>query len=66
MGIVETARDCKEIMAGPPVTCGDCKECLFSLFDKLYISAWGQCATCTPDNDLDHQSSAIFAIIKGV
>lgn len=67
MNIVEVAENYKKILEGPPVTCGgDCGEELYSSFDKLYVTAYGECATCTPDDDLERQSEAIFTIIQAI
>ena len=45
------------------VFCGKCGEKAFAPFDKLLISAYGECPTCMDEKDLEHNSNNIFQIL---
>ncbi len=61
--IVEVVQNYREIMSGPPVTC-TCGEEWFSPFDKLYVSAYSRCTTCSTAEEIEQLSESIFAIIQ--
>lgn len=60
--IIEVVQKYKEIMSGPPVTCS-CGERWFSPFDKLYVTAYGKCTSCSTAEEIERLSENIFAII---
>lgn len=61
--IVEVARNHKEIISGTPVTCA-CGEMWFSLFDKLYVTTYNKCSTCSTPEELERLSENIFALLE--
>jgi len=63
--IVETAQNYKQIMSGPPVTCS-CGEKWFSPFDKLYVTAYGKCTSCSTTEEIEQLSENIFATINAM
>lgn len=60
--IVEVAKNYKQIMASQPITC-TCGEKWFSPFDKLYVSAYGKCTSCSSSEEIEKLSENIFSII---
>lgn len=65
MGLIETAQDYKKILLGPPIVC-PCGERWFSPFDRLYVSAYSKCTTCSTVEEIDELSGNIFAIIEAL
>ena len=67
-GILTVTKQAKEILehlTGVGLDCLKCNELLFSVFDKLYIKAYGCCYTCTEDDKVsDCQAENIFSIIN--
>lgn len=66
MNIIEVAKNAKEIMASQNVYCHMCGEKQFSLFDKLYVSAYKICVMCDSEENVTKRSENIFSIIEGV
>ena len=61
--IIEVAKNAKEIMSSPPITCS-CGEKWYSPFDKLYFAAYGKCTSCSSVDEALENSENIFAIIE--
>lgn len=64
--ILEVTEKCHEIAAGPPVTCKECGEQWFSVFDKLFIAAYGMCVDCIPGEEFELMTDNIFEIIEAM
>ena len=66
-GILTVTKQAKEILehlSSVGLDCLKCDELLFSVFDKLYIKAYGCCYTCTEDEEVGkRQADNIFSII---
>lgn len=63
--ITKVAQNYQEIATGPPVICA-CGEEWYSLFDKLYVSAYGKCTSCSTVEEVERLSKNIFAIIQAI
>jgi len=61
--IISVARDKDDILSGPKLVCPACNEVWYSGFDKLYISAFGKCYLCTPEEEADTNGKQVFQII---
>lgn len=64
--IVEVAQNKDDILAelaGRSITCPICSEEWFSVFDKLFISSYGICLTCCPEEEMEAMSENVFAIL---
>lgn len=64
--IIYVAENKDEVLskyAGKSISCPQCQEELFSIFDKLYIESYGKCVTCTPENEVDTASANIMEIL---
>lgn len=63
--IVSVAENAKKIASGPPVVC-ECGDTWYSIFDKLYVSAYNECKSCSDTSDLMDRSVNINEIINAI
>jgi len=66
-GLLEAAEKHKEICHfGFVVNCPQCHERQYAAYDKIYCFAYQRCIDCTPENELEAMSDAIFKIVGAV
>ena len=64
MNLYELAVNRDEIMASQSIYCLCCNKKQFSPFDKLYTEAYNKCVDCSTPEELEANSTNIFAIIE--
>ena len=63
-GLLEAAAKIREICTyGFVVNCPICHERQYSAYDKVFTFAYQRCVDCTPENELDMYSDAVFKIV---
>jgi len=66
-GLLEAAEKRKEICKfGFVVNCPQCHVKQISAYDKIYTFAYQRCVDCTPADELEAFSDAIFQIVGGI